>query len=198
MQTRRRKRRADQKEQEVPPQTETVVHDRTITERETITRSIAPAQPAPHIPESAQPAAQNNISHQSLISENAPTVAPEDQRQQSVASETAGQNGNDDDPMTVVNEVGDGWEDDDSASDYAKDTSSKKLAEQRTQKGTLRKRPFKPRPSRRTYTEQDDKDMLEWVEWVRNETKYPVWSSGHWEMLSQKVRASSTTFECIC
>ncbi|KFY24517.1 hypothetical protein V491_02126, partial [Pseudogymnoascus sp. VKM F-3775] len=160
-----------------------------------ITRSRAAAQKMRYGPESSEPAAQNNIFHQNLHYENALIAAPQDLRQKSLVSETANKTGDDDELPAFDSELKYGLENNDSASDYAPQTTAQDTAlKRRTQsktyvKGRVRRKPgsvFKPRPGRRTYTEEDDEQMLQWVEWVRNETKYPLWSAGHWEMLSKK------------
>ncbi|KFY18806.1 hypothetical protein V491_04697, partial [Pseudogymnoascus sp. VKM F-3775] len=170
---RRRRLEAGGQDQEDAVEGETVVRDREIIERETITRSRVPAESARRSPQSAPIIISHSEPHESLASENADQIMND--------NELLG---------TDDNEPDSDWERNDSASDSAQNF---KLRKRTGNKKHIRK-PFrrksrvaaKPRPGRKTYTEEDDQALLAWVEWVRTETNYPLWSAEHWNMFSEK------------
>lgn len=197
---RRRRQKVGGKDQENAVDSETVGRDREIIERETITRSRVPAESARRSPENAPIVLSHNLAHPVRRSpESAPVVVSHSSDpRESLASENADQSMNDNELLGPDdNEPDSNWERDDSASDSAQKFKLRK----RTGNKKHKRKPFgrksrlvaKPRPGRKTYTEEDDQALLAWVEWVRTETNYPLWSAEHWNMFSEKVRVLAST-----
>ncbi|OBT51374.1 hypothetical protein VE04_09327 [Pseudogymnoascus sp. 24MN13] len=189
---RRKRQKVGGKDQENAVDSETVVRDREIIKRETITRSRVPAESARRSFENAPIVPSHNSAHPVRRSpESAPVVVSHSGPRESWASENADQSMNDNELLGPDdNEPDSDWERDDSASDSAQNFKLRKRTGNKKQKrkpfGRKSRLAAKPRPGRKTYTEEDDQALLAWVEWVRTETNYPLWSAEHWNMFSEK------------
>lgn len=166
---------------------------------ETITRSRVPAESARRSPENAPIVPSHNSAHPVRRSpESALVVVSHSDPRESLASENADQSMNDNELLGPDdNEPDSDWERDDSASDSAQNFKLRKRTGNKKHKrkplGRKSRLAAKPRPGRKTYTEEDDQALLAWVEWVRTETNYPLWSAEHWNMFSEKVRVLALT-----
>ena len=196
---RRRRQKVGGKDQKNAIKSETVVRDREIIKRETITRSRVPAESARRSPENAPIVPSHNSAHPVRRSpESAPIVVSHSEPHESLASENADQSMNNNELLGPDdNEPDSGWEREYSASDSAQNFKLRKRTGNKKQKrkpfGRKSRLAAKPRPGRKTYTEEDDQALLAWVEWVRTETNYPLWSAEHWNMFSEKVRVLALT-----
>lgn len=169
-QPRRRRRQANKKDKGPSGGSETVVRDRTVIEREAAARSGVSAQ-ADHQAESAQLDAPQNPPQQDLVSESAGQYPDYD---------PFGDNepGN----SSIVEES------------VASTSHSSKLTRR------VNRRPGKSDmcTPRIKYTDAEDKQILEWAEWVYNEADYGFWSKPHWDLLSKKVRVSLLNLRSNC
>ncbi|KFZ18777.1 hypothetical protein V501_01008 [Pseudogymnoascus sp. VKM F-4519 (FW-2642)] len=188
---RHRRQKVGIKDQDNAVESETVVRDREIIERVTITRSRVPAESPRRSPENVPIVPSHNSSHPVRRSpESAPMVVSHSEPRESLASENADQSMNDNELLGPDNNEPDSdWERDDSASDSAQNFKLRKRTGNKNKRkpfGRKSQLAAKPRPGRKTYTEEDDQALLAWVEWVRTETNYPLWSAEHWNMFSEK------------
>ncbi|KFY23908.1 hypothetical protein V493_05562 [Pseudogymnoascus sp. VKM F-4281 (FW-2241)] len=195
---RRRRRKVGKKDSGPSGGSEAVVPDGTVVSNGRITGSKVPEETA-NQPESAEVVTPQNPPEQHSVPqsegqetanqpESAEIVTPQNPPEQHSVPQSEGQD-SDGDPFGD-NVPGEGISAKDAVVEIFHDPE---LAEAKRQRRLKRPGKSKTWVMRNTYTEEEDKLMLEWAKWVHNESDYSLWSAHHWNLLSKKIPRHSGT-----